>query len=304
MVPFGGWEMPLAVSERHHRRAPGLPGRRGGLRRQPPGHGARQRPAGAGPAPVDADQRPGQDRPGPGPVHPPARRRRRVGPRRHHRVVDRRRDLRRHAERLQHRPGSRRPRRRRRHQRAGHHRHPGADRPAQPVGGLARGGRGRPVPGGAASPGGATPAWPPAPATPARTGWSARFPAASPRRSGRRCWRPGSSRPGWAPGTPCAWRPPCRCTATSWDRVSPPCRPASAGWWRGRSRRASRAGTPCEREKAAGVARRLAGLATEGRQPPRAGAAVLADGATRRRGDQRQLFPGARPRHRPGVRAA
>jgi aminomethyltransferase len=35
-----------------------------------------------------------------------------------------------------------------------------------------------------------------------------------------------------------------------------------------------------EREKAAGVARLLGGLATEGRQPPRTGAAVLADGAT------------------------
>ena len=33
-----------------------------------------------------------------------------------------------------------------------------------------------------------------------------------------------------------------------------------------------------EREKAAGVARRLAGLATEGRQPPRTGSAVLSDG--------------------------
>ena len=33
-----------------------------------------------------------------------------------------------------------------------------------------------------------------------------------------------------------------------------------------------------EREKAAGVSRRLAGLATEGRQPPRTGAAVIVDG--------------------------
>jgi aminomethyltransferase len=35
-----------------------------------------------------------------------------------------------------------------------------------------------------------------------------------------------------------------------------------------------------EREKAAGVTRLLGGLATEGRQPPRSGAAVLADGTT------------------------
>jgi aminomethyltransferase len=33
---------------------------------------------------------------------------------------------------------------------------------------------------------------------------------------------------------------------------------------------------PLEREKAAGISRRLAGLATDGRQPPRSGAAVLA----------------------------
>ena len=59
-----------------------------------------------------------------------------------------------------------------------------------------------------------------------------------------------------------------------------------------------------EREKAAGPTRRLAGLATAGRRPPRSGAAVRADGSTRRRGDQRQLFSGARTRHRPGVRPA
>jgi aminomethyltransferase len=35
-----------------------------------------------------------------------------------------------------------------------------------------------------------------------------------------------------------------------------------------------------ERERAAGISRLLGGLATEGRQPPRAGAAVLCDGAT------------------------
>jgi aminomethyltransferase len=35
-----------------------------------------------------------------------------------------------------------------------------------------------------------------------------------------------------------------------------------------------------EREKAAGVSRRLAGLATDGRQPPRAGSALLVDGRT------------------------
>ena len=55
------------------------------------------------------------------------------------------------------------------------------------------------------------------------------------------------------------------------------------------------------REKEAGVSRLLAGLATEGRQPPRTGAPVLAGRPVGRRGHQRQLLPGARPRHRPGL---
>ena len=55
------------------------------------------------PPAVGAHQRPGQDRPGPGAVHPPARRGRRLGARRHHRLVGRRRALRRDAERVEHR---------------------------------------------------------------------------------------------------------------------------------------------------------------------------------------------------------
>ena len=54
------------------------------------------------------------------------------------------------------------------------------------------------------------------------------------------------SSPAWAPVTPCAWRPACPCTATSWGRASPRCRPAWAGWWAGR-RATSAAGRPWRR---------------------------------------------------------
>ncbi len=51
----------------------------------------------------------------------------------------------------------------------------------------------------------------------------------SPRRSGRRCSASACSRPGSGHGTPCASKPPCPCTATSWDRVSRPLQ-AGLGW--------------------------------------------------------------------------
>ena len=54
-------------------------------------------------------------------------------------------------------------------------------------------------------------------------------------------------------------------------------------------------------EREQGVARRLRGLAVEGRRPPRAEQAVLVDGQPGRRRHQRQLLAGARPRHRPGL---
>ena len=80
------------------------------------------RVAGAGrirPPAARAEQRPAQGGARAGPVHPPPRRRRRLGPRRHHRVVVGRGRLRRHAQRLEHRPGARRDRRRRHHRRRG-----------------------------------------------------------------------------------------------------------------------------------------------------------------------------------------
>ncbi len=48
-------------------------------------------------------------------------------------------------------------------------------------------------------------------------------------RSGTPCSPRGSSPPGSAPATPCGSRPVCRCTATSWAPGSPRCRPGS-GW--------------------------------------------------------------------------
>ena len=95
--------------------------RRSGLRRIPPGH----RPGGgcrrARDASADADERPGQDRTRSGAVHPPARSRHWLGRRRHHRLVDRGRRVRRDAECVQHRWGALCPRNW--CDRAGHHDH-------------------------------------------------------------------------------------------------------------------------------------------------------------------------------------
>ncbi len=100
----------------HHRRAPGLPARLGRLRCQSPGYGAGGRARTRSTwAPGRSLQRPPAGGAGAGPVHPPARRRRRIGGRRHHRLVAVRRHLRRHAQRLEHRPGGGR------HRGRGHH---------------------------------------------------------------------------------------------------------------------------------------------------------------------------------------
>ena len=190
-------------------------------------------------------QRPGQDRPGAGPVHPPARRGRRLGARRHHRVVGRRRAVRRHAQRLQHRAGARRHRRRRRDRRAGRHRRPGPDGPG-PAGrpSAPRPPRSAPVP-----------AWPTVDVLGrAVRGGRHRLHGRGRGRAGgagrrrrRRCgtrWSPRASPPpGSAPATRCASRRGCRCTATSWARASRRCRPGWAGWWRG-ARASSGAATP------------------------------------------------------------
>ena len=111
------------------------------------------------------------------------------------------------------------------------------------------------------------------------------------------------SPPGSAPATRCGSRPACRCTATSSVRVSPRCRPDSGGSWRW-NKPTFRGKAALEAERERGVARRLRGIATEGRRPPREGCTVLIDGDAGRHGHQRQLLARARPRHRPGLPAA
>ncbi len=76
-------------------------------------------------------------------------------------------------------------------------------------------------------------AWPPAPATPART--DSRSPSRTtwPRPCGRRWPAPAWCRPVWAPATRSGSRPPCPSTATSSGPASPRSRPGSAGSWGG-----------------------------------------------------------------------
>ena len=223
--------MPLAYARRDHRRAPGLPARRGGLRRQPPRHRAGGRARRLRPPAGGADQRPPQGRPGTGPVHPPARRGRRLGRGRHHRVVARRRRLRRHAQRLQHRPGGGG------HRRRGHHRPRGPSSPSRaPTPGrrLAT-----VVPEAADVPrfgvrrsnGKAAPCVAAGTGYTGEDGFEVRRPGRRRRpRCGRPSWPPASPRPGWAPATPSASRRRCPSTGTSSAPASPPCRPDSAGW--------------------------------------------------------------------------
>ena len=243
MVPFGGWEMPLEYADRHDRRAPRLPPRRRRVRRVAPRHGAGRRCRRPGDAAGRALQRPRQDRSRPRPVHPPARRRRRLGARRHHRVVApgrRRRGvprLRRDAQRVEHRPRPRRRRRARDDARAGRARRAGSAGPRSPGDGVPRRRRRRALPRRAGRRGTARRARSPAPATRASPASRSPFRRRPPPTSGRRSSAPACNRPAWAHATRCAWRPGCRCTATSWARGSRRCRPGSAGSWRGRSRR-------------------------------------------------------------------
>ena len=74
----------------------------------------------------------------------------------------------------------------------------------------------------------------PRPATPASP-WATRSMCAA--RTQRGCgtawWKWAHTPPAWAPGTPCAWRPPCPSTATSSQRISTPTRRvwASSSSW-------------------------------------------------------------------------
>ena len=178
LVDFGGWEMPLAYPTGTVGRAPGLPHRRRRLRREPPRHGPGRGPGGARAAAAAPQQRPPQDRRRAGPVHAPARRGGRLGRRRHHRVVARRRSLRRHAQRLEHRPGARG------HRAARTPRPPG---PSSPCRARGRASAWRAVSpeaaavaafrGGGRSSGRAPPAWWPGPATPGEDGVECAVPA-------------------------------------------------------------------------------------------------------------------------------
>ena len=210
----------------------------------------------------------GKIAPGPGAVHPPARRGDALGARRHHRVVGRRRALRRDAQRLEHRPG-RAPR----SAATDDDRRRGRSSPCRARGpraagrGVPRRRRGRPVPRRRARRGTASPC------TVAGTGYTGEdgveiaVPAdaaadalgGDPRRRRR-------ARRARAPATRCASRPRCRCTATSSARASRRCRPGSAGSWRGA--RATFRGRDAARGRAA--QRRRAGSC--GASPPRAAA--------------------------------
>ena len=99
-------------------RAHGVPYGRGRVRCEPPGDGPPGRPRGAAGAPAGAHQRPGQDKAGKSAVHPPAGRGR-LRPGRPNCLVDRRGELRRDAQRVQHVAGVGGHRGYRRHRRAG-----------------------------------------------------------------------------------------------------------------------------------------------------------------------------------------
>ena len=276
MVPFGGWEMPLSYPDGTLAEHRACRERRGRLRRQPPRHRAgrgagRLRPRSRRALTNDL----AQDRRRAGRSTPTCSTSRRLGARRHHRVVGRRRALRRHAQRVEHRPGAcdaiggadvtaER----------GRHRRAGARGPAPAGSRRARGGRGRPL---RASRRfdwqGVALRRRRAPATPARTASSARCPAeVAADVLATRCSAPASRPPGLGArdtlrleAGPAAARPRARA------RASRRCRPASAGSSAG-TRATSGARAPLEAEQERGVGPAPAGhRPSTGRQPPRTG---------------------------------
>jgi hypothetical protein len=270
--------------------------RRRGVRRVAPRH----RPGQRGPTPSSAcsarSPTTSQDRTRSGAVHPPARRDRRVGARRHHRLVapDRRRaGVRRDAERVQHRPRGRRDRWDRHHATRAVIAVQGPDARAICSARVAPSRRRRTIPRRAVPGSGVRASWR-APATPVSRRRDRR-PGRPRPRCGTRSPTPASVRPASAPATRCGSKQVSRCTVTSSGRASPRCRPGSAGWWLGQ------AGVPrprCAARRArARPARLLVGIATEGRRPPRADCPSWST-VSRWGGHLRQLLPGARPRHR------
>ena len=181
---------------------------------------------------------------------------------------------------VQHRAGAPAVAGHRHHRDPGRARPPGPRRPGPPVGGLARGRRGRPVQGGDGRVGG-----------PPGDGGRDRLHRRGRRRvrgagRGRRGVRgrpsppPAPPPPGSAPATRCGSRRACPSTATSSARGSPRCRPGSPGW--------SAWDKPSFRGKAALVAERAAGV------PRRAARA-------RHRGPPAAPARGQRARRRPPV---
>ena len=293
----------VVLSAGHAARAPALPRSRGRVRREPPRHRARDRPGRSRTTAACLHQRSRADLARSRAVHAPARPARRLGRRRHHRVVGRRRALRRDAQRVQHglrrRRAARRRRRRRarRHERARCARGAGSDRTRGARHRVAGGRRDRALPSSCRRMAKRTPASSPAPDTPARTASSSPFPRPSPPTCGRRWSARASSLPVWARATRCGSRPACRCTATSSAPASRRCRLGSAGSSTGTrvrssaARRSSVNGRPESRGASAG-------LSVPGRRPLREGQVVDACRCGGRHGDERQLLADARARDR------
>jgi hypothetical protein len=120
----------------------------------------------------------------------------------------------------------------------------------------------------------------PAPATPART--ASRSPSRRARRRalGRRArGRRRARRPVWAPATPCASRPACRCTVTSWVRDHPaPGRPRLGGGW--------------DKDDFRGTGRRWRPSGPPGASPPAAGGRTETRRAVRKRSARSGPVPG------------
>jgi aminomethyltransferase len=277
MVPFGGWEMPLdygSTIEEH------LACRHDAVMFDVSHLGTVRV---TGDSAFDTLQRQLTNdlrkvAPGPRPVHPPARRERRVGRRRHHRLVasDRRRaGVRRDAERVEHRPCGRAV--------------GGIDTTATRAVIAVQGPSARERVGTFWSEAAAVGRFRVAPCTwmgvqcvVAGTGYTGEpgLEIAAPVDLAPSLWRAladaGVRPAGLGARDTCGSKPACRCTATSSGQASPRCRRSSAGWSAGTSRR-SEGVTPSRRARAGSRHRLLVGIATEGRRPPRAEAAVLVD---------------------------
>ena len=109
------------------------------------------------------------------------------------------------------------------------------------------------------------------------------------------------ARPAWGRATPCAWRP---ALPLHGHELGPGITPLQAGlgWVVGWDKAAFRGRAALAAERERGVARRLVGLATEGRQPPRRGSAVSQDGRPAGTVTSGNFSPDARARDRPGPR--